>query len=156
MYIAPPSEIGGIPIHAPCSGKLISMGWDRNTTDTLYPLPFDDGTVRMVPGGVGVFAEIECDNGVDNTQSNGCSDSNMPCHKFLLGHMTPGSLTNSQSPVQGDHVNAGDTIGMMGSTGYSSGVHVHIEYQIRDVCSDPPCNFNRVCPMNIFSGCYQE
>jgi murein DD-endopeptidase MepM/ murein hydrolase activator NlpD len=153
MDIAPPSDIGGIPIHAPCSGKLISMGWDRNTTETLYPLPLDDGTVIMVPGGVGVFAEIECDNGVDNTFSNGCSDPTMPCQKFLFGHMTPGTLTSSQYPIQGDHVTAGETIGMMGSTGYSSALHVHIEYQVRDAGTDT--GFVRVCPMNIFSGCYQ-
>ena len=37
----------------------------------------------------------------------------------------------------GDHVNAGDVIGLVGSTGLSTGPHLHFEVRLQGIAIDP-------------------
>ncbi len=47
-------------------------------------------------------------------------------------------LANGSIPVQpGDHVTAGQVIGQMGSTGYSTGAHLHFQLEIGGEVVDP-------------------
>jgi murein DD-endopeptidase MepM/ murein hydrolase activator NlpD len=38
---------------------------------------------------------------------------------------------------EGEHVNAGDELGLVGSTGFSTGNHLHFEVRINDVATNP-------------------
>lgn len=51
-------------------------------------------------------------------------------------------LANPSNLSVGDVVREGDTIGIMGSTGYSTGDHLHIDFQRGGVTLDPNEYFN--------------
>lgn len=93
------------PVHAPISGTVIAAGWD-NANPAM---------------GYGQKVEIQSAEG----------------YRVMVGHLwdmyqiaTP-DRTDFQSKVEvGQQVWAGDTIGHEGSTGYSTGNHVH--YRFRD------------------------
>ncbi len=110
--------------------------WGRNHNgidiagSNIYGTPIvaaADGVVSLVDyngGGYGYYVMI------DHGSNNGNNFST------LYAHMS------SQAAYVGQRVSAGDIIGYVGSTGYSTGPHCHFEIRINGVPQDP---------MNYFS-----
>ena len=78
----------------------------------------------------------------------------------ILGHMEPGSVANF---AVGQQVNVGDYVGQVGSTGYSSGPHLHAElqsdqYNLTDVLKslglDPSSGGNTLPAMGGIGGVF--
>lgn len=83
-------------------------------------LAISAGTVTLAQNGYyGLGTAVKIDHG-NGTQS-------------LYGHMVHGSL----KVKVGDIVNAGQTLGTMGTTGDSDGVHLHLEVWLNDVRINP-------------------
>jgi murein DD-endopeptidase MepM/ murein hydrolase activator NlpD len=77
-----------------------------------------EGIVRLVrrdPGGYGKFVVISHKDGLET----------------LYGHLS------KQLVRKGQHVNSGDVIGLGGSTGSSTGDHLHFEFRFMGVQFDP-------------------
>ena len=51
----------------------------------------------------------------------------------LYGHMSP----NSRVVSQGDEVAQGQVLGIVGTTGNSTGLHLHFEVRINGRCVNP-------------------
>jgi murein DD-endopeptidase MepM/ murein hydrolase activator NlpD len=75
------------------------------------------GTVVLAAydGGYGNCIKIDHGNGIET----------------VYGHASKLLVT------EGEHVNAGDELGLIGSTGFSTGNHLHFEVRIDDVAKDP-------------------
>ncbi|MDN3480294.1 M23 family metallopeptidase [Curtobacterium sp. APC 4022] len=82
-----------------------------------------DGTVIKVQANDGGFGnDVWIEHDVDGKQ-----------FVSVYGHM----LDNSFQVVQGEHVKVGQTVGLVGSTGNSTGPHLHLEIRIDGVPVDP-------------------
>lgn len=114
--------------HHPILGKINSeFGWrryrmhegidiDLNTGDPIYAS--FDGIIRISkfnPGGYGNYVLIRHYNGLET----------------LYGHLSESFVFPNQT------VKAGDIIGLGGSTGRSSGPHLHYELRFRSVAINP-------------------
>lgn len=112
----------GYRIH-PISGvRKFHAGMDIADNQGTPILATDGGVVVTAtedPGGYGYFIEILHDNGNESYLS-------------LYGHMKAQSLMVEE----GDTVEQGQEIGLMGSTGYSTGPHLHFEVKKRDADGD--------------------
>ena len=98
----------GTPIHASCSGKVIKI----NTTCT-----HDYGKEESCGCGGGYGNYVIIDHGNEFIT--------------LYGHL-------SEVDVEiGDEVKKGDVIGKMGSTGFSTGDHLHIEIRYQGYILNP-------------------
>lgn len=90
-------KAGGGPVVAACNGRVTHAGWMNSTSLWIS----------------GIVVAITCNPPeVDSTQI--CT---------LYGHGAEGTLKVSE----GDRVNAGDWLFMAGSTGASTGVHLHFD-----------------------------
>ena len=110
MNIEPPDipAAHGTPIHASCSGKVIKI----NTTCT-----HDYGKEESCGCGGGYGNYVIIDHGNEFIT--------------LYGHLTEVDVEI------GDEVKKGDVIGKMGSTGFSTGDHLHIEIRYQGYILNP-------------------
>ncbi len=122
----PPSKTGAAGMIWPTSGKVITQyfTWrhvgldiDGDYTSPIYAA--ESGTVKYVGWGRGYGNQIVISHG------NGTETRYAHLSKFFV--------------EQGDVVTKGQAIGMMGSTGWSTGTHLHFEVII---------NGKRVNPLN--------
>lgn len=109
---------------APCAGcSTIHNGVDWNPGAGAPIVSIADGVVTDIggPGGsFGVYIEIE--HVVDGQRI-----------RTLSAHMQEGSLRHGV----GDAVEVGEVVGAVGSTGQSTGAHVHFEVHLGGVPIDP-------------------
>ncbi len=111
------------PVHV-TDTKRTSRGFFAGHNGIDYDGEFGDGIYAMLPGTItlvsssgplGNHIAIEHDNGI----------------KTVYAHL------QSMQVSQGDEVRAGDVLGTMGSTGRSTGSHLHIESYVNGVAVDP-------------------
>ncbi len=98
----------GTPIYAANSGTVVS-------SNNSCPHVSAGGNWCSCGGGYGNFIWILHDNG----------------YETIYGHMT------STAVGTGEHVSAGQLIGYVGSSGWSTGPHLHFELRIGGVKTDP-------------------
>lgn len=103
----------GTPIRAAAAGKVVHMECDR--TERGYDCSHD-GSSGEWPGGCGWYVDIQHAGGIITRYC----------------HMLRRPLVSA-----GDEVTAGQQIGVEGSTGHSSGPHLHFEVH---VCNGDPVN----------------
>ncbi len=104
-----------------CPGVITFQGWHERTLATCGEGsggPSVGGTCR----GYGIMTKIACDNG----------------YELLYGHGHPDTLTSGSVKHTGDRVEPGDVVALNGTTGNSSGPHLHFEMFQGGV---------RVCPL---------
>jgi murein DD-endopeptidase MepM/ murein hydrolase activator NlpD len=127
--------VGGnfVLTHRPVPGVMTSPFGDR-----IHPIfgyvrahkgiDFDgDLGERIIAGADGVVLTVGWRNGYGNTvvlsHGNGLTT--------LYAHMTEVGASSGQS------VSGGDTIGFVGSTGWSTGPHLHLELRVEGIAVDP-------------------
>ena len=107
------------PRYHPVTGAYQSThtGLDIGAASGATIVASDSGTVTTagVKGGYGKCVMIDHGNG----------------YYTLYGHMSSIAVSVGQS------VSKGDTVGYVGSTGVSTGPHLHFEIRVNGVCTDP-------------------
>ena len=131
---------GGIDISGgttPCSSNTIVATRDGTVTATNNSCASTGSYGDNCGGGLGNYVMIDHGDGVTT----------------VYGHMTKGSVVVKT----GDHVLQGQKIGTMGSSGSSTGCHLHFEVRVNNTKSDPAeyVSSDNPRPVQITSG-YQE
>jgi murein DD-endopeptidase MepM/ murein hydrolase activator NlpD len=122
-YLASPLEFSRVTSGFSMRMHPILQKWRaHNGTDFAAPT----GTpARTVGDGLVTFA------GVQNGYGNVVFIKHRNNHETVYAHL-------SKIHVRlGQNVNQGDTIGLVGSTGWSTGPHLHLEFRVNGVQQDP-------------------
>ncbi|MBQ6664080.1 MAG: M23 family metallopeptidase [Synergistaceae bacterium] len=137
------SSIGSMMLGNINVGRISKNGeWGNNRGDhshkgTDYPAPA--GTPITILPNMGVtFKVIEArkSDSYGNTVVLETIRAGKKVH-YRMAHMKDGSV----SVKKGDIVNAGDVIGQVGSTGHSTGNHLHLEVSVNGQLVDPEVFF---------------
>jgi murein DD-endopeptidase MepM/ murein hydrolase activator NlpD len=119
----------------PVDGAVIQgVGWrvhpvyGYRSCHTGLDIPASAGSpIRAASDGVVVWAESDAGdpNGLNSLIDHGNGLSTLYAHQSRM------------SVAAGDRVRAGEVIGFVGSTGYSTGNHLHFEVRVNGVAYDP-------------------
>jgi len=132
-------------------------GYNHRGTDIgITPFPWNmmnDDNVEVIAAAPGLIIQKQ-----DGFYDKECNASSLDWNYILVrhadgsfamyGHMKSGSVTSLNV---GDQINAGDYVGIVGSSGASTGPHLHFEILDQSLASiDPyggPCNSNGMTSM---------
>jgi murein DD-endopeptidase MepM/ murein hydrolase activator NlpD len=128
------SEAAGYPIKAPVPGQDVTSTFGYRTDPLLGTKAFHSGMDFRGPTGLAVKASAAgtvIHAGVSGGYGNMVEIKHASGWTARYGHL-------SQIRVQeGDKIEAGQTIGAVGSTGRSTGPHLHFEVRKNDEAHDP-------------------
>lgn len=110
-------EVSGWYFHDPRNPMHIGLDYRCRTGDPIYATDSGVVTVAGWNGGYGIMVELDHGNGFRTRYAH-----------FMVGGLTVGC---------GHAVQQGDVIGHCGSTGWSSGAHLHFEIRNNGVPVDP-------------------
>ena len=110
----------------PCNGYISSFarGTGAHGDGTAVDIANAQGTPIYASASGTITRSADKGDGYGNCITLKADDGKVT---FLYGHMS--QLISKE----GDHVNQGDVVGLMGSTGDSTGDHCHFEIQINNV-----------------------
>ncbi len=128
------TEATGYPLMTPLPGQQVTSSFGYRTDPLLGTKAFHSGMDFRGPTGLAVKASaagIVIHAGISGGYGNMIEIKHASGWTSRYGHL-------SQIRVQeGDTVKAGDTIGAVGSTGRSTGPHLHFEVRKEDNAHDP-------------------
>jgi murein DD-endopeptidase MepM/ murein hydrolase activator NlpD len=128
------SEATSYPLLMPVAGQKISSNFGYRTDPILGGKAFHSGMDFSAPTGVAVQASAA--GTVIHAGSNG-GYGNMIEIKHASGWTSRYAHLSKILVQEGDAVEAGATIGAIGSTGRSTGPHLHFEVRKSDAAHDP-------------------
>lgn len=134
----PPSQ-NGLHLNSPFSGAFHinqTYGWQQDNTwhdgIDMWSTTSDDNVYSTVKGTVVYSAFHEGDTLASSFGELVCIKDDVTGYYFLYGHLA----LNSRGVAYGQRVNIGDFLGVTGTTGGSTGVHLHYEVNTTDMWSN--------------------
>jgi murein DD-endopeptidase MepM/ murein hydrolase activator NlpD len=128
------SEAAGYPIKTPVPGQAVTSSFGYRTDPLLGTKAFHSGMDFRGPTGLAVKASASgtvIHAGVSGGYGNLVEIKHMSGWTSRYGHLSQIRVS------EGDRVEAGQTIGAVGSTGRSTGPHLHFEVRRDDQAHDP-------------------
>lgn len=126
-------ELAGTPSIWPTTGRITSPFGERRRPYS-YSISFHSGIDIGAKRGTPVYATAR---GVVETASYNGGMGRMVSIKHPYGHRTIYAHLTSYVVESGDPVEKGDVIGHVGSTGFSTGPHLHYEVHVNEETKDP-------------------
>ncbi len=126
-------ELAGTPSIWPTTGRVTSPFGERRSPFSRR-LTFHNGIDIGAKRGTPVYAAAR---GVVETAAYNGGMGRMVSISHPYGHRTVYAHLTSYVVAAGDSVEKGDLIGHVGSTGYSTGPHLHYEVHVNGVPQDP-------------------
>lgn len=133
----PPSQ-SGLHLNSPFSGTIHinqAYGWQTDGWHDgidMWCTSGDDNVYSTVKGTVVYSAFHEADTLARSFGELVCVKDDVTGYYFLFAHLA----LNSRGVIYGQRVNIGDFLGVTGSTGGSTGVHLHYEVNTTDMWSN--------------------
>ncbi len=148
-FFAPPLDIGGCVVTSPFGERIDPIS---NKLTVHKGIDIVNAPQIIYAAGDGIVAATRTDVlGQDTTKGYGNvvfinHQINGMIYETVYAHLAPGSI----KVKPGDAVIKGATIAHMGTTGYSTGVHLHFEVRVEGSQVDPGTLFVGRCFGNIF------
>ena len=128
------TEATGYPLGTPVAGQQVSSSFGYRTDPLLGTKAFHSGMDFRAPSGLAVKASA-AGTVIHAGPSGGYG--NMVEIKHASGWVSRYAHLSQIKVHEGDSVEAGATVGAVGSTGRSTGPHLHFEVRKNDTAHDP-------------------